>query len=359
MTFDSRSRARAGRFRPLVSAAALALAVALPAVLPHAAQAQAKPATVIKLATLVPDGSVWDRALRGAGAEWSQATQGRVSLRIYPGGVAGDEPDVVRKMRIGQVQAAALTVAGLAEIDPAFKVFGIPMFFDSYPELRAVLDVMTPTLKQRLEAKGFVLLNWGHGGWIHVFGKQPLSTTTDLKKMKLWVGIGDDDMVGLWKKNGFQPVSIAATDILTGLQSGMLEAIYTTPLAALSLQWFRTTPYMSQVGLAPLVGGTVITKAAWAKLSDADKQVILASCRKVEQRLEADVPKQDDDSIAEMQKRGLKISTSTPAQAAEWRKEAEQFAAQMRGTIIAADVMDMARKARDDFRAKNPGAAAH
>jgi TRAP-type C4-dicarboxylate transport system substrate-binding protein len=356
MTFDPRSRARAGRIHTLALAVALALSCAAPAVLPSSAHAQAKPATVIKLATLVPDGSVWDRALRGAGAEWSQATQGRVSLRIYPGGVAGDEPDVVRKMRIGQVQAAALTVAGLAEIDPAFKVFGIPMFFDSYPELRAVLDVMTPTLKQRLEAKGFILLNWGHGGWVHVFGKQPLSTTAELKKMKLWVGIGDDEMVSLWKKNGYQPVSIAATDILTGLQSNMLEAIYTTPLAALSLQWFRTTPYMSQVGLAPLVGGTVVTKAAWMKLSEADRKVILASCQKVEARLESDVPKQDDDSIAEMQKRGLKVSTSTPAQAAEWRKEAEQFAAQMRGTIIAPDVMDMARKARDDFRAKNPSA---
>jgi TRAP-type C4-dicarboxylate transport system substrate-binding protein len=307
---------------------------------------------VIKLATLVPDGSVWDRALRTAGAEWSQSTQGRVSLRIYPGGVAGDEPDVVRKMRIGQVQAAALTVAGLAEIDPAFKVFGIPMFFDSYPELRAVLDKMTPMLKQRLEAKGFILLNWGHGGWVHVFGKQPLSSTADLKKLKLWVGIGDDQMTALWKKNGYQPVAIPATDILTGLQSGMLDAIYTTPLAALSLQWFRTTPYMSDIGLAPLVGGTVISKTAWNKLSESDRATILASCLKVEKKLEADVPQQDDFSVAEMKKRGLKVSTSTPAQAAQWRQEAEQFAAQMRGAIVAPDVMDFARKERDAYRAR-------
>jgi TRAP-type C4-dicarboxylate transport system substrate-binding protein len=335
----------------LARAAVLALLLLLPALAPPDAGAQARP-TVIKLATLVPDGSVWDRALKGAGAEWSQATQGRVSLRIYPGGVAGDEPDVVRKMRIGQVQAAALTVAGLAEIDPAFKVFGIPMFFDSYPELRVVLNAMTPMLKQRLEAKGFVLLNWGHGGWVHVFGKQPLSTTAELKRLKLWTGIGDDEMTALWKKNGFQPVAIAATDILTGLQSGMLEAIYTTPLAALSLQWFRMTPYMSQVGLAPLVGGTVITKATWNKLSEADRQVVLAACRKVEQRLEAEVPRQDQDSVAEMQKRGLKVSPTTPAQAAEWRREAESFAAQMRGGIVPVDVMDMARRERDAFRQK-------
>lgn len=304
--------------------------------------------TVIKLATLVPDGSVWDRALKNAGVEWSQSTQGRVSLRIYPGGVAGDEPDIIRKMRIGQVQAAALTVAGLAQIDPAFKVFTVPMFFDSYPELRAVLDKMTPMLKQRLEAKGFILLNWGHGGWVHIFGKQPVGTIADVKKLKLWTGVGDDAMVGLWKKNGYQPVAIAATDILTGLQSGMLEAIYTTPLAALSLQWFRQVPNMSEVGVGPLVGGTVITKQAWNKLSEADRAAILASCAKVEKKLEADVPLQDQFSVSEMKKRGLKTA---PGDKGAWQKEADLFANQMRGAQVPADAMDLARKERDAFRA--------
>jgi len=313
--------------------------------------------TVIKLATLVPDGSVWDRALKNAGAEWSQATEGRVSLRIYPGGVAGDEPDIIRKMRIGQVQAAALTVAGLAQIDDSFKIFTVPMYFDSYPELRAVLDQMTPMLKARLEKKGFILLNWGHGGWVHIFGKAPLSTVQDVQKLKLWVGVGDDAMTGLWKRNGYQPVAIAATDILTGLQSGMLEAIYTTPLAALSLQWFRQLPYQSEVGLAPLVGGTVITKQAWNKLSAADRAAVQAACLKVEKKLEADVPLQDQFSVSEMKKRGLKVSPSTPAQAAEWRKEAEKFAVQMRGTLVPADVMDIARRERDAFRQRTGGAA--
>jgi TRAP-type C4-dicarboxylate transport system substrate-binding protein len=335
---------RSGR-RAVLPFVLLVMAVAL---LPTpVAHSQGAP-SVIKLATLVPDGSVWDRALKNAGVEWSQSTQGRVSLRIYPGGVAGDEPDIIRKMRIGQVQAAALTVAGLAQIDPAFKVFTVPMFFQSYPELRAVLDKMTPLLKQRLEAKGFILLNWGHGGWVHIFGKQPVGTIADVKKLKLWVGLGDDDMVGLWKRNGYQPVSIAATDILTGLQSGMLEAIYTTPLAALSLQWFRQVPNMSEVGLAPLVGGTVITKQAWNKLADSDRQAILASCAKVEKKLEGDVPLQDEISVSEMKKRGLK---SNPGDAAAWQKEADLFASQMRGTLVPADAMDMARKERDTFRA--------
>src|SRR5262245_47066475 len=146
----------------------LALLLAGLASAPRPAGAQA---AVVKLATLVPEGSVWDKALRDMGAEWASATQGRVALRVYPGGVAGDEPDVVRKMRIGQLQAAAITTAGLASIDPAFNVFNVPMFFTSYPELFSTLDKLEPVLKQRLEAKGFVLLSWGHGGWVYFFTK--------------------------------------------------------------------------------------------------------------------------------------------------------------------------------------------
>ncbi|MFI5371234.1 MAG: TRAP transporter substrate-binding protein DctP [Candidatus Eisenbacteria bacterium] len=339
------------------AALVVALALGLVPTLAWAPEAPAQAApSVIKLATLVPDGSVWDQSLKQAGAEWSRDTAGRVSLRVYPGGVAGSEEDVIRKMRIGQLQAAAVTVAGLAQIDPAFKVFTIPMFFDSYPELRAVLDKMTPMLKQRLDEKGFVLLNWGHGGWVHVFAKQPVSSVGDLKKLRLWVGVGDDRISQLWKKNGFQPVAVSTTDILSGLQSGMLDAIYITPLAALSLQWFRTTPYMSEIGLAPLVGGTIITKSAWSKLSAADQQAITASCHKLELQLEAQVPKQDSTSVAEMQKRGLKVAPVSPAQATEWRQTAETFAAQMHGEVVPADVMDLARRERDAWRS---GAGRH
>ena len=166
------------------------------------APAPALAQTVVKLATLVPEGSVWDKALRDMGAEWTSSTQGRVSLRVYPGGVAGDEPDVVRKIRIGQLQAAAITTAGLASIDPSFNVFNVPMFFTSYPELFATLDKLEPVLKQRLDAKGFVLLSWGHGGWVYFFTKQPVETVEGLRHTKMFTWAGDDQMVAVWKAKG-------------------------------------------------------------------------------------------------------------------------------------------------------------
>ncbi|NOT33345.1 MAG: TRAP transporter substrate-binding protein DctP [Candidatus Eisenbacteria bacterium] len=333
------------RFGGALSFLVLALA------LPPSSTAQSQ-GTVIKLATLVPDGSIWDLGLKQMGAEWSQGTQGRVSLRIYPGGVAGDEGDVVRKMRIGQIHAASLTVGGLSEIDPAFKLFTIPMFFASYPELRAVIDKLTPMLKQRLEAKGFVLTNWGHGGWVYVFSKHPVSSVADLRKTKLWVGT-DAEMAGLWKSKGYSPVSISATDIMTGIQSGMLEAIYITPVVAVALQWFRQTPNMCEQGLAPLVGATVISKAAWNKLSEADRKVVQAAGLKLEAKLEREVPRQDTLSVAVMRSRGLRVVPVSAAQAKEWRTEAEEFAQEMRGALVPAEVMDLARRERDAYRARS------
>jgi TRAP-type C4-dicarboxylate transport system substrate-binding protein len=305
---------------------------------------------LLKMATLVPEGTVWPKTLLDLGDAWSRDTQGRVTMRLYAGGVAGDEPDMVRKMRIGQFNSAVLTVLGLSDLDNAFLVFTVPMLFDSYDELLYVLDKMQPVLRQRLEAKGFVLLNWGHAGWLYLFSKQPIQTVDDLKKLKLWWRAGDDRMVRIWKEAGFQPVPLAMTDIMTGLQTGMIDVIPLTPLGVLALQWFRLTPNMADVGLAPLVGGVVVTKQAWNRISEADRAAVLAACRKAEARLQEEIPNQDRQALVEMEKRGLKTAHPTAAEAAQWRAVAASFAAKMRGTIVPAEILDQAIRERDAYR---------
>ena len=341
-----RSHPRRPSVRAALRAALLALAVA--ALVPAAAGAQ-----VVKLATLVPEGSVWDKAMRELGAQWAAGTQNRVSLRIYPGGVAGDEPDLVRKMRIGQLQAAAVTTAGLANIDPAFNVFNIPMFFTSYPELYATLGQLEPMLKARLEAKGFLLLAWGHGGWVYFFTKNPVATVDGLRRTKLFFWAGDDEMVALWKRMGFQPVPLSANDVMTALQTGMIDAYPTTPLLGLTLQWYRRTPNMVGIGMAPLVGGLVVTKSAWAKIGAADRAQILKACDRFERRLEVEVPRQDTTAVAEMRKRGLRVNAVTAASAAQFRVAAEEFAAGMSGIRVPPDILTTARRERDAYRAKH------
>jgi TRAP-type C4-dicarboxylate transport system substrate-binding protein len=319
---------------------------------PHDTPAQSP--TTIKLCSLVPEGSVWDKALREMGAEWKASTQGRVVLTVYPGGIAGDEPAFVRKMRIGQFQAAAITTSGLSEIDPAFKMFEVPMFFSSYEELHAVLDKLEPTFQQRLAGKGFRLLSWGHGGWVYYFTKDKTTTVAQFRKSKLY-WFPDDAMVQVWRKNGFNPVPLSTTDILTGMQTGMIDAYPSTPLLVLALQWYKFTPHMSAVGMAPLVGGLVITEKAWAKISEPDRVKVLAACRKLGRKLATEIPRQDTTAVKEMQKRGLTVVPVSAADVAEWRTLAEGFAGTMRGPIVPPEVLDAAKRERDAFRAASRG----
>jgi TRAP-type transport system periplasmic protein len=305
----------------------------------------------VKLATHAPDGSVWHKALMEMGEAWNRETQGRVSLRLYPGGVAGDESDVLRKIRIGQLQAASLTTVGLGDIDEAFKVFTIPMFFSSDEELLHVRSRLEPVLRQRLEAKGFVLLNWGNAGWAYFFTKQPVRTPEDLKRVKLWVWSGEDRMVQWWKQSGFNPVALSASDILPSLQTGMIDGLPNTPLVLLSLQWFRQTPHMLDIALGPLIGATVITQRAWNGIAETDRERMLAAAARVERRLEEEIPSQEQQALAEMEKRGLSVArvAGTP-EAKAWRDAAESFAASLRGGMVPADIFDLARKERDAFR---------
>jgi len=280
-------------------------------------------------------------------AEWNQATGGRVALTVFGGGSQGDEPTVLRKMRLDALQAASLTGIGLGTIDPSFNVFDVPFFFQSYDELNEVTEKLTPEISKRLEAKGFVLLNWGHGGWTQVFSKKPITTVADLKKAKLYTSAGNDRMVQWFKAEGFEPRAMAMTDIMTGLTTGMVEAVPTTPLAALLFQWYRQTPNMLDIGLAPVVGATVLTRKAWNAIPEADRPKLRAAAADVQKRLQQDVPKQDAAAVTEMTKRGLAV---TQASAPEWRQELDALAKTMRGEMVPPDIFDRAVKARDAYR---------
>jgi TRAP-type transport system periplasmic protein len=286
--------------------------------------------------------------------EWNQSTGGRVSLTVFGGGSQGDEPTVLRKMRLDALQAASLTGVGLGTIDASFNVFDVPFFFESYDELNEVTEKLTPEISRRVEAKGFIFLNWGHGGWTQLFTRKPIATVADLKKARLFTSAGNDRMVQWFKANGFEPRAMAMTDIMTGLTTGMVDAVPTTPLAALLFQWYKQIPNMLDIGLAPVVGATVMTRKAWNAVPEADRPKLRAAAAAVQKRLQDDVPKQDSAAVAEMTRRGLVV---TQASALEWRREIEGLAKTMRGEMVPSDIFDLALKARDAYRKQHgPGA---
>jgi TRAP-type C4-dicarboxylate transport system substrate-binding protein len=334
------------RFRFLV----LAFAIVVAATAVPRAQSVA-----IKLATIVPDGSIWDKALKQMGADWAKATGDRVATTVYSGGTQGDDLQVLRKIRLNTLQAASLTPVGLTAIDPAFNVFNIPFLFESYDELNAVLEKLTPMLRQKAESKGFVLVHWGHAGWLQVFSKRPVQTVADLKSMKLYTSAGDDRMTQWYKTNGFQPRAMAMTDILTGLSTGMIDGMPSTPLASMAYQWHKQTPYMLDIGLAPFIGATVVSKRTWDGIPAADRAKLLEVSAGVEKQLRTDVPKADALAVAMMGAQGLKVTKATGA---EWKEEAEILSRTMRGQMVPPDAFDLAVKARDAYRQSKPATAA-
>jgi TRAP-type C4-dicarboxylate transport system substrate-binding protein len=254
-------------------------------------------------------------------------------------------------MRLGQFQGAALTVTGLAEIEPAFSLFHLPMLFDSWAEVDHVLAQLRPELERRLAAKGYALLLWGHGGWVHLFSREPIRAVADLKRQKLFLWAGDDAGVQNWRARGYQPVPLAATDVTMGFQTKMIDVVPTTPIAALSLQWFRQTPFMQGLGLAPLVGGVVLRLDAWQKIPAASREGFAAAIAAAERTFALEVPRQDAGAVEQMKSRGLTVVEIGEAQRAEWRREAEEFARTAREGAVPPEILEQARTAIAAFRA--------
>jgi len=308
----------------------------------------------IKLATQVPTNSSWHKALTDMGAEWTAKTGARVKLTVYPGGTQGDEESTIRMMRPGvdQLQANLLTIGGLAHIDKAFNVFGMPFFFEDDAEMQYVLTKLSPTLTPRLEAKGFKVLSWGSGGWVQLFSKEPISTLDGVKKAKLFTAKGDEAMVQWYRTNGFNPVALTINDIPAQLRipNGMINAAPMPPYGAMVLQIFRDAKYVMDVRVAPLVGALVVSNEAWNKISAADQAVMIASAKAFETTVNTKAPLQDAESIATMKTRGLKVTSLDAKALTEFRTAVEKMSASMKGTIVPADVYDMAQRERDAYR---------
>lgn len=324
---------------------------ALSFLLPSLAPAQ----TVIRMGTLAPKGSRWLEILTEMGEEWKKASGGKIELHVYPGGEQGDEPAMVQKMRIKKLQAVALSGAGLSGIDPDVAALQIPLMIENYPELDFIRDRIAQRLEKGLAQRGFLVLNWADAGWVRFFTKKPASRPEEIRQMKLCVLQGDSSTFEIYKKNGFHPVSLAATDILTGLQTGLIDAFQAPALVALSSQWFGAARNMLDINLTPLVGATLIDKSVWDKIPEPVRKQMLESSRKAGIALREEIRKLEANSVGIMQQFGLNVVKASPAAKAEWRAMVDGIYPELRGAVVPADLFDEVKRLREQFRKQHPG----
>jgi TRAP-type C4-dicarboxylate transport system substrate-binding protein len=308
----------------------------------------AQRATTIQLGSILPANSIYDRALKQMAADWQRETEGRVRLRVQSGTVK-DEATLARRLSVGRPQAAVFVQPG--ELDDAFNVFGIPFFFESDEEAFHVVEKLTPTFERVLAEEGLVLLNWGHGGWTRFFTANRVETLDDLKETKLFTTAGDQKMQQWYKRNGFDPTPLAITDVLLGLNTGLINAYPSPPYGALLLGWYDKAPYMLDVPLTPLLGITVVAERSWNRISAEDQRTLRAAAKRFEQTLRREVPMEERESIDQMKERGLTVVALDEAAIASFRAVADELTASWRGTIIPADIYDVALRERDAFRA--------
>ena len=312
--------------------------------------AQAAGQIVLKVATLAPQGSQWYKILQEMGAEWQKVSDGLIAVRLYPGGVAGDDRDLVRKMRLGTLDAGLLTVNGLSAIDRGVLGLEIPLAYSDYRQLDCVLEKMGPQLERRMEAQGFIVLGWSEAGWAHFFTKSPVRTPDDMRKLKMFIWAGDDLYVELWKKAGFNPVPLPSTEIATALQTGLVNAVTVSPQGILLLQWYRQIHYMTDFKWAVFLGGIVISKSAWEKIPSEIRPAVRQAALKAAFRLRDFSRQTDQSDIDALKKNGVEVVSVDDKTLNEWKRLIESVLPELRGSFLPAESLDTAMKLKDQCR---------
>ena len=275
---------------------------------------------VIKIATLAPDGSAWMKVFNELNEDLKARTDNRVSFRIYPGGVLGDEKDMLRKMMIGQIHGAVLSAPGLSTIVKAMNVTQVPFLFETYGEVDYVLTKMDGFFKKAFEDKGYALLGWSEGGFVRLMSTVPINTLSDLKQSKVWTWEEAPIAQAIFDEANISAVPLSIPDVLLGLQTDMIQVVYAPPAGAISLQWFVKTKYLTDVPLMYLAGGIVVKKQILTSISKADMQVMTESIDRYMIKLTKVIRKQNQEAIQVMEKHGVQILNPT-------REEIEKFKA--------------------------------
>ncbi len=310
---------------------------------------------VVKLGTLAPEGSVWHDALLEVRQEWLTLTDSEIELRIYAGGVLGGEDEMVRKLQRRSLDAVAISGGGLPHLDDSVDVLNIPLLFESYDELDYVRSQIAPDLEHRLEQRGYKVLNWSDAGWVYFFTKTPVRTPDDLRELRLWISSGSPEAEKLLKEFGLRVVPLPVTDMLTGLQTGLVEAIDVPPLFALLDRSYQIASYMTDLPWAPVNGAIVISSRAWENIPAEFHDVLQEAINTVAKVAQTRIRQSGIDSVTEMQARGLNVVPLDADALALWHREAQAAYPALRKNSSVPELFDQVLRFSAEYKQAQEG----
>ena len=305
----------------------------------------------IKFATLAPDGSTWMKVMK----EYDQAVRkesgGRLGFKIYPGGVQGDEKDVLRKIKLGQLHSAGITGNGMSSIAPKVRILDSPFLFRSYAEADYITKTFDKEFGQAFEEGGFVNLGWAEVGFVYVFTNTQVKTPADMKNVKMWMWEGDPVAEATFKALGINPIPLSITEVHTSLQTKLIDGVYTVPIYAIAAQWFTRVKYMLNAPLADASGAVVISKKKFDELPPELQEILLRNGKIYMQKLTQLSREENAASIETLKKNGVTAVEVPSAQAldeyAGLGKKARKLLA---GKLFPADLVDRVEKALAEYR---------
>jgi TRAP-type C4-dicarboxylate transport system substrate-binding protein len=307
----------------------------------------------IKFATLAPDGSTWMNVMRDLDKDVQAKTGGQVKFKFYPGSVAGDETDVVKKIRIGQLQAGGFTGVGLGEVAPAARLLDAPWLFHSRAELEHVRETFNADFSGAVEKGGFVVLGWTDLGSIYIFSKSPISDIEGMRRSRMWVWEGDPIAAAAYKALGVNPVPLSVIDVMQSLQTGMIDAVYGPPLGVVALQWFQGLKNIYPVPMAESTGAILISKKFFASLTDDQRKVLTELAAAHVKRLNQLTNAENDKALASLQKQGLVLAAKPGPDVYKRYEELGRSARRdLVGRLYSAELLDKVEKELIAFRAR-------
>jgi TRAP-type C4-dicarboxylate transport system substrate-binding protein len=311
----------------------------------------------IKFATIATEGSTWMTVLREYDQAIRKESGGRMGFKIYAGGVQGEDKDVMRKIRLGQLQSAGVTGVGLGEVSPKLRILDAPFLFNNYQEVDYFHSVFDPDLEQAVKQNDYVLLGWAEVGFVYVFTNTPVRTVADMNGVKMWMWEGDVIAEAAFRALGINPIPLSVVDVLTSLQTGLINGAYTSPLAALVLSWNTRVKYMMGVPLADAAGGVVISKKKFDSLPADCQEILLRNGMKFLGELTRKSREENAAAIETMKKNGLQIidvtSEKTLREFAATGKSARQS---LVDKLYDQAFLDRVEKTIADYRVKHGGA---
>lgn len=273
----------------------------------------------LKIATIAPEGSTWVNEARKGAEEVTRRTSSRVTFRFYPGGTMGSDLAVLRKMRIGQLHGGAILSGSLATVDNSAELYNLPLLFQNYDEVDWLRTRFDQKIIDRIEDDGYAVLGFVETGFVYLMSTKPARSLKDLQGRKVWMPEGDSISKAIVDEAGLSPVPLGLADVMTGLQTGLVDTVAAPPVAAVALQWFTKANYVTDLPITYVYGALVVSEKALDRMAPEDQAIVREVMGRVTATLDGKARDDNAGARTALEKQGVTFLSPTDETTRRWQ----------------------------------------